>query len=193
MAAERLRILIAPDTCIVWALMLLVFPLPWILSWFFAAFVHEVCHCLAVVLCGYRLKEIALGAWGAQILTEEMPPLALITCVLAGPIGGLLLTAFSIRLPIAALCALIQSSYNLLPIYPLDGGRALKTILCTLFSEERGEAIFFVLEQILLWTATLLCVYLAISTGYILFCMLPWSLWLRKIKIPCKTYLHRVQ
>ena len=49
--------------------------------------------------------------------------------VLAGPAGSLLLLSLYRVLPRVAVCAAVQGFYNLLPIEPLDGGRALRLCL----------------------------------------------------------------
>lgn len=64
-----------------------------------------------------------------QIHTGDMSPAEAVICALSGPLGGLLLTLTIGYLPRLALCALVQSIFNLLPFYPLDGGRALRAML----------------------------------------------------------------
>lgn len=48
-----------------------------------------------------------------------------VLCALAGPLGGFLLLFLLHSAPRIALCAFVQSVCNLIPVYPLDGGRAL--------------------------------------------------------------------
>ena len=63
-----------------------------------------------------------------------------VVCILAGPLGGLSLLLLCRRFPRVAICGMLQSVYNVLPIYPLDGGRALRGILGRL-PGENGEKI----------------------------------------------------
>ena len=112
--------------CLFAALAILLLPLKWLLACCIAALFHELCHLLALKLLGGKWQHIAIFASGARIPISDIGRGRELICTLAGPLGGLLLSALYPVLPILAFCALVQSLYNLLPIYPLDGGRALR-------------------------------------------------------------------
>lgn len=47
-------------------------------------------------------------------------------CAAAGPLGSFLFARAMTFFPEASVCALVQGIYNLLPVYPLDGGRIFR-------------------------------------------------------------------
>lgn len=111
--------------CILGALAILILPLNWVLAGIIAAGFHELCHCLMVKVMGGRVWEFRIGVGGAVMETSPMSTGRELLCVLAGPLGGILLMLFYRWIPRVAICAGLQSAFNMLPIYPLDGGRAL--------------------------------------------------------------------
>ena len=115
---------------IVLGLMLLLFPFRFLLGIFLAAFVHEVGHILAIHFTGGRVLGIRLRGWGARIECSPMEPGKAAICALAGPGAGAL-TVFAWRwFPELAVAGLVQTIFNLLPVYPLDGGQAVRNICC---------------------------------------------------------------
>lgn len=106
-----------------------------------AAGVHELGHALAVVLCRGRILRLSLGASGARMETTPLSYRQEVLCALAGPLAGLSLLLVRRYAPWLALWGLMQSLYNLLPVYPLDGGRALRALLLLHLPLERGEAL----------------------------------------------------
>ena len=133
---RKARLEVSPAALLLWAALLLVLPLRWLLACAGAAAVHECCHILAVYLLDGDVQMIRIGPWGAQIRVGPMGPGRELVCALAGPVGALLLLPFSRWIPCMALCAAIQSAYNLLPVYPLDGGRALWCAGAVLLGED---------------------------------------------------------
>lgn len=120
---------ISPVFFLAAALALLILPLRWVMGALLAALIHEVCHCVAVSACGGKLLSCSLGGSGARIETVSLSPGKEALCVLAGPAGSFLALLLAEHFPEAAVCGLIQGVYNLLPLYPLDGGRALACLL----------------------------------------------------------------
>lgn len=123
---SKFRFDINASICLTGALALLLLPLRWLIAAVMAAAVHELCHIFAVKICGSNLRKIEIGAFGAVIDVLPMSRGKELLCALAGPAGGLMLLLFARWLPRVAVCAAFQSLYNLLPVYPLDGGRALR-------------------------------------------------------------------
>lgn len=124
------------------ALWLLVLPLRWILGAFAAAMVHECCHVAAVLLLGGRITGFKPGCNGAMITADGLSAPKQLICTLAGPLGALSLLLLSPWIPVIATCALLQSIYNLLPVWPLDGGRAWRSILLMTVAPNRAKKIW---------------------------------------------------
>ena len=124
-----LRLKCAPALPVILAAALLLLPWGWVGAFLAAAAVHELGHVLAVRIFGGKIVEMTLGLHGAQIRTTPMDPKFQLPAILAGPIFGLLPVLLWEKCPRLAFCATLLSAWNLLPIYPLDGGRALRLLL----------------------------------------------------------------
>lgn len=118
--------------CWCWALMLLILPLKWLTAAFLAACFHELCHFAAVKLCGGEVLSVTVGATGAEMEVYDLGNRGECISALAGPAGSILLLILAPVFPTVAVCALVQGLYNLLPIWPLDGGRAVRCLLAQL-------------------------------------------------------------
>ena len=127
--------------CIFLAFLCLTLPLPWLAAAMTAAVIHETCHILAVFLSGGTIQRMIIGVHGAVIDASSLPVLPHLICILAGPAGSLLLALIGNSLPRLALCGLVQGLFNLLPLYPLDGGRALKCVTAYLYAPETADVI----------------------------------------------------
>lgn len=115
--------------CLLGALLLLTVPVDWLLAMVLAAGAHEGAHCLAVRTLGGRVYRLRFDCGGAVMETGGLGRSGELLAALAGPLGSFLLLFLIRWMPRTALCGLIQGLYNLLPIYPLDGGRALRCAL----------------------------------------------------------------
>lgn len=127
--AQRIRIdKLRPELWIIAAFLLLTLPLRWLFAAVLAAAFHEICHIGTVFLLGGRIDGFS-ARWDGVKLEAQLTPGKQLLCTLAGPLGSLMLLAFGKTMPVVAICAGVQGLYNLLPIWPLDGGRALKLLL----------------------------------------------------------------
>ncbi len=141
---------------LVLGLLILALPLRWMAAVAISIAVHEYCHYFAVRMCGGNVYSIHISASGLKMRTSVLSPGKELFCALAGPIGGLLLFLLSGRLPRLALCALIHSAYNLIPIYPMDGGRVVENLLLLLFPRY-GARIFLWIERALSAVVVVVC------------------------------------
>lgn len=111
------------------ALLILLFPLKWLLSTLLAALIHEMGHILVLLVLGGKIHSIMIRSSGAIINAWIPSETREITSILAGPASSLLLMFLYPILPEVSVCAGIQGLFNLLPIYPLDGGRIRRHLL----------------------------------------------------------------
>lgn len=186
---------ISAAACIWCALLLLVLPLQWVTAAFCAALFHELCHFLAIRACGSRVSMINIGGSGAMMDVGALSNTQELICTLAGPVGGLLLLFIARWFPRLAICGLFHSLYNLLPVYPMDGGRALRCVAFYIL-HDRADNVCLWVERIFCVTILLLGVYASwvLKLGPIPVIMA--GILLLKAnhgKIPCKAGLKRVQ
>lgn len=111
-----------------------------VVALFFAVLFHEMGHAWAADRLGYRTRSIAIDLFfgSAEVDMEHCPPSDSIKIVAAGPLVNLILFFASMSLMgifpgtfLATLASvnLILFLFNILPIFPLDGGRMTKDFL----------------------------------------------------------------
>lgn len=161
----KLRVHISAGVCLLFALLILSLPLTWLFAAAVAAVFHELCHTLAVWICNGDLQSIRIGRRGTQIQAEIFTPAKELLCVLAGPLGSLLLLPFARYIPRVAICAAAHSLYNLLPLPQLDGGRALNILLRMIFPR-KAERIYRYFQMIFLGSLWILAGWLSVFLGF---------------------------
>lgn len=145
------------------AFLLLTLPLSWLCAALCAAVFHELCHGLMLHFLGGHIRRIHIGIGGAVMDAEIPDRHRELICALAGPAGSFFLLSFHMFFPKLALCAGVQGLFNLLPIFPLDGGRALQCCL-ELLCPHNAEKI-----QTLVETSLMLCAAIAAALGTFVF------------------------
>ncbi len=103
--------------------------LSWTGLWIGAVGLHELGHILALLLLKVPVYSGRVSLAGACIDTGAMTYGQEMVAALAGPMVGLLPLLFWKYIPQFAIVSLLLSLINLLPLYPLDGGRALACAL----------------------------------------------------------------
>ena len=128
--------------------------------------VHELAHMAALLLLGLRIRGLRLEPQGLCIrYAGDRPDWAHAAASLAGPLGGFVYALLVRRcaqdwLRLSADVSLLFSLFNLLPLMPLDGGRAF-LLLCRAALGEAGERLFFRVSRALLALLLLFGVYAA--------------------------------
>ena len=190
------KISLKPDFCIGFALLLLVFPLRWLTAWVVAAAFHELCHWAMIRLLGYRVLSVTLGFGGATMETEAMRRRDEFLCAMSGPVGALSLLLVARWFPRLAVCVCLQTMYNALPVYPLDGGRAVSCLIHRYVPSPWDDTVEGLVGNGVLLTIGLLgaAATFLLRLGPIpILCALILFLKNRKAKIPCKAAKERVQ
>ena len=117
-------------------------PLVTVLS---AACVHECGHWAALRRCGARVTGFRLGVYGAVIESDavRLSYARELFCVLAGPganmAAALFCTLCGNPSPAFTGANLILCAFDLLPVRPLDGGRALELLTAWAAGPAAGE------------------------------------------------------
>ena len=107
-----------------------------------AAAAHEAGHVMAIYLVGGRVTGIRLGMCDAKIETRGLGYRQEIFCALAGPgMSVLVCLAWRKAYATCAAISLLLGLFNAMPVYPLDGGRALRAGLCLVLPLGRAEAV----------------------------------------------------
>lgn len=102
----------------------------WLKNLLLAALLHECGHVAVLWYYGIPIQKIRLSSLGATIGVGTVSYRQEISCAAAGPAANALLAAaFRYLSPRFAFCNLGLLAFNLLPIYPLDGGRILRALL----------------------------------------------------------------
>lgn len=179
------KLRVEPAVWLLGAALLLILPLNWLLSALIAAVFHELCHWAAVRVCGGRIHRLYIGIGGAVMDAPAMEAGAAVLCAAAGPVGSLSLLLFARFFPGIALCGAVQGIFNLLPLYPLDGGRILRILA----SKKTCEYVRIVTVVLLLTGWILVGVYLKLG---IITALIPAAA-AKGIKYPCKEGKEGVQ
>lgn len=143
-----------------------------------AFILHELGHIIAIKLCGGAIDCIRLRVFGARIVLKQYPLLSykqeMITAA-AGPVAGFIIAIaasyaagfFNVdSLYTFSGLNLVLSVVNLVPVYPLDGGRIVNNFLLLLFELETAQRISFIISVFFTAIIMLFCTAVLKYSGF---------------------------
>ena len=139
---HKVSVSVQPGYLLLVAIGIMILPLKLIIAWIFASFIHELGHIICIMLMKKQIYTISFGASGAIMETEQLENGQELLAALSGPLAGMLLLPLTHYIPLTAMLALAQSLYNLIPIYPMDGGRVIFGLVTHVWGADRGKKIY---------------------------------------------------
>ena len=117
------------------------------------AFIHELGHLIAGIFLKLKPKTLSLMPFGISITFEaygykKLIEIKKIILAIAGPLTNFLIAVLAILLKHDGnleeniiYSNILIAIFNMIPVYPLDGGRILKGIIRSRFSEMKADEI----------------------------------------------------
>ncbi len=166
------------------------------------AIIHELGHLVAGILMGMKPEKIELMPFGLSVsfkinINEYNKKIKKgnnletkkILIALAGPLTNLIMILITYRLKIDIIKSMLIiytnfliMIFNLLPIYPLDGGRILKGILHISFGKRKSEKYINNISKITVIIITAITSILILYVQNISFILIDIYLWYLIIK-----------
>ena len=133
------------------------------------AIIHEICHLFAGLILKMKIKRITIMPIGlsiefkipyedlnSKILKSNKLELKKIFIAIAGPLSNIIIVLITLLLNInielknsIIYSNLLIAMFNLLPLYPLDGGRILKSVLCLIKGKRKAESLINKISNIM--------------------------------------------
>ena len=170
------------------------------------AILHEFGHLLAGLLLGMKPEKIEIMPYGVSISFKLVPKdynkkikrgnqleLKKILVALAGPITNLVIMIIVLQMNMNVFLSLeilysnlLLMLFNLLPIYPLDGGRVIKGILHIFLGKMKAERycnhISFITLIIITFISSI-AVYQAENIAIFLIVLVLWGIFIKEDRI----------
>ena len=165
----------------------------------FFSFLHELGHIIAGIALKMKLEKIEILPCGFsssfkanlmdykhKIKNANILTLKNLIIAMAGPIVSIIMVIIFtyINIPYVTKQEAIYSNlliaiFNLIPLYPLDGGRIIKGVLHIEFGKEKSESIVSSVSKMIIVILTIIssiAVYCLKNIAIFLVCIFLWSL-----------------
>ena len=137
---------------------------------------HEAWHLITLRLVGGYAREVSVRQYGISLETAGLGYKQEAAVALAGPAASLAAFLFfavvsryflfSETTVFLAASNLAVLAVNILPVYPLDGGRALHCLLCMKYEPARAALATKIISFIFLLPLSVFSVIILVRTGY---------------------------
>ncbi len=172
----------------------------------FLAIIHELGHMVAGLLMGMKPEKLEIMPYGVSVSFKLMPKdynrkikkgnqleLKKILVALAGPITNFMIIVIVLQMNMNLVSTLmilysnlILILFNLLPIYPLDGGRLIKGILHIFLGKMKAEKytnyISFVTLMIVTFVSSI-AIYELQNIAIFLIVLMLWVIFIREDRV----------
>lgn len=125
------------------------------------AIMHELSHAVVALLLRIDIKEFEFTPFGVCVKYENnLSDLKELIISVSGPVFSMILACLYGN-KIYFIINILITIFNLLPVYPLDGGRVLRVILKFIFGYKKGKIISTYLTNLILILFLFVSIFIA--------------------------------